>query len=217
MVASLRNDVLSGHYKVGDAIRQEEVVARYGVSRTPVREALIQLEQEGFVVTVPNCGTRVAPQAPDSIHGLWIPIRRIIEIYALRSCFDSLTEADFLKWETILDAMRAAGERRDYASLAEQDMAFHRTIIERADEPSLLRIWSTLVSQLRSYFQRSHAGYADLLDVYREHAAIIAKFRAGDRDAAITFLASRIGDPDSEKIFEDLLTLQAASSQPASA
>lgn len=217
LVSSIRNDVLTGWYKPGDAIRQEDIVARYKVSRTPVREALIQLEQEGLVTTTPNCGARVAAQAPDSIHGLLIPMRRVMEAYALRMTFDSLGEEDFQKWDAILEAMRSACERKDYVSLAEQDIAFHRSIIERANEPSLIRIWSTLVGQVRTYFLRSHAEYADVLDVYREHAAIVAKFRTGDRDAAVDFLANRIGDPDSDKMFEDFLISRKESLQPRSA
>ncbi len=217
LIDSLRNDVLTGYYKAGDSIRQDEVVARYGVSRTPVREALIQLELEGLLVTTPHCGAKVAAQAPDSIHGLWLPIRRILEAYALRHCYDTLTEADFQKWEAILESMRRACERRDLAALAEQDIAFHRSLIERANEPSLVRIWLTLVGQIRSYFIDSHARYEDVMDVYREHAAIVAMFRSGNRDASVAFLAARIGDPDSEKVFEDLLVYRDAFSKPQSA
>src|SRR3954470_14923951 len=79
LVGSLRTDIFSGRYKEGDAVRQEEVVARYQVSRTPVREALIELEKEGLLVRIPNCGMRVARQAPDSVHDLLIPLRRTVE------------------------------------------------------------------------------------------------------------------------------------------
>ncbi|MGI9455961.1 MAG: GntR family transcriptional regulator [Aeoliella sp.] len=205
LINHLRNDVLTGHYEEGEAIRQDEVVARYNVSRTPVREALIQLAQEGLVTNTPNCGARVAQHAPDSIHELFIPIRRIIEVYALRLCFENLNEQDFKIWDTILEKMRLACERRDFPAVAEQDIAFHRYLIERAGEPALERIWSTIVGQVRAHFRRSHSQYEDLMDVFREHAAIIATFRSGGQDAAIDYLAHRIGDADTDVIFEDLL------------
>jgi len=212
LVNNLRNDILTGTYQPGDAIRQEDVVARYQVSRTPVREALIQLEQEGLVTTIPNCGARVAPQAPDSIHGLLIPIRRVIEVFALRSCFDSLNDQDFKKWKSILVDMRKACKQKDYLALAEQDIAFHRSIIERAKEPSLLRIWSTIVGQVQTYFLRSYHQYSDLMDMYHEHVAILAMFRSGNCDAAAAFLANRIGEPpDAEKNAENREIAKSAS------
>ncbi|MGI9428412.1 MAG: GntR family transcriptional regulator, partial [Bythopirellula sp.] len=186
-------------------IRQDEVVARYNVSRTPVREALLQLAQEGLVTTVPNCGAHVAKQAPDSVREFLIPIRRIIEIYALRLCFDRLCEDDFQKWDQILEKMRTACERKDYAGVAEHDIAFHRSLIEMAGELSLLTIWSTIVGQVRDYFRHSHVEYKDLMDVYREHVAIVSTFRKGDKDASIEFFAERIGDERSDAMIEDLL------------
>lgn len=205
LVDRLRNDVLTGYYTVGDPIRQDEVVARYNVSRTPVREALIQLAQEGLVTTVPNCGARVAQQAPDKIQELLVPIRRIVEVYALRHCFDSLNEQDFARWDEIVGRMRTACEQRDFPAVAEHDIAFHRFLIERAGEPSLERIWSTIVGQVREHFRRSHSQYEDLMDVYREHAAIVETFRTRDLPAALSFLAHRIGDTDVDVMFEDLL------------
>lgn len=205
LVDRLRNDVLTGYYTVGDPIRQDEVVARYNVSRTPVREALIQLAQEGLVTTVPNCGARVAQQAPDKIQQLLVPIRRIVEVYALRHCFESLNEQDFARWDEIVERMRVACEKRDFPAVAEHDIAFHRFLIERAGEPSLERIWSTIVGQVREHFRRSHSQYEDLLDVYREHAAIVETFRTRDLEKALSFLAHRIGDTDTDVMFENLL------------
>ena len=207
LVASLRNDLVAGLYEVGVPLRQEDIVTRYNVSRTPVREALIQLEHEGLVESTPNRGARVARQAPDSIHELLIPMRRLVEVYALRLIFDRLADVDFERWSGILDRMKDACARSDLAGVAQHDIAFHRSIIELADEPSLLRIWLPIVGQIRSYFLRSHSEYLDLMDVYREHAAIVETFRTGNRDEACRYLAARIGDPVSDAMIEDLMRL----------
>jgi DNA-binding GntR family transcriptional regulator len=197
LVDHLRNDVLTGRYKEGDPIRQSEVVARYGVSRTPVREALIQLAHEGLVTTVPNCGAHVAKQAPDAIRDFLIPIRQTIEVYALRVCFDELCEDDFRRWDQILEDMRAARERGDHAGVAEHEIAFHRSLIEMAGDPSLMTIWSMIVGQLRGNFQRAHAEYDDLKDIYLEHVAIVSTFRAEDKEAAVALFAQCFGDKGS--------------------
>lgn len=207
LVDSLRADVLMGRYKEGEAIRQEEVVSRYQVSRTPVREALIELENEGLLVHIPNCGVRVAKQAPDSVQELLIPLRRTIETYALRLCYSSLNDDDFKGWNEILKRMRVACEAGDCVALGEADIAFHRFLVDRAGEPSLSKIWSTIVGQVRAYFLRYHLNYKDLMVVYREHAAIVDMFRRGDEQASVEFLAARIGDPASETLFHDLLRM----------
>ncbi|MEX2170241.1 MAG: GntR family transcriptional regulator [Pirellulales bacterium] len=217
LVNNLRADVLSGRYKEGDVIRQEEVVKRYEVSRTPVREALIQLENEGLLVHIPNRGTRVARQAPDSIHELLIPLRRTIETYALRVCFASLNEDDFTGWDAILEQMRVACEQGDCVALGEADIAFHRFLVDRAREPALSKIWSTIVGRVRAYFLRYHREYKDLMVVYREHAAIVETFRGGDLQASIEFLAARIGDPASDELFKDLLRITNAGPNARSA
>ena len=168
-----------------------------------MREALIELENEGLLVRIPNCGMRVARQAPDSVHELLIPLRRTIETYALRLCYATLTEEDFKGWGAILERMRVACERGDCAALSEADIAFHRFLVDRAGEPSLTKIWTTIVAQVRAYFLRNHSNYKDLMDVYREHVAIVETFRRGDEQASVDFLNSQIGDPPSESLFKD--------------
>lgn len=217
LAESLRTDILSGFYKEGDAIRQEEVVKRYQVSRTPVREALIDLQNEGLVVRIPNRGIRVARQAPDSVHELLIPLRRTIETYAVRVCFASLTAEDFKCWDEILERMRIACEQRDCAALGDADIAFHRYLVDRAGEPSLSKIWGMIVGQVRAYFLRYHLRYKDLMIVYREHAAIVEVFRRGSQPEAIEFLAARIGDPASDELFKDLLRVTNAGKNEKSA
>lgn len=201
----LRDDVLSGHYQSGEPIRQEEVVGRYRVSRTPVREALIQLEQEGLVEMAPNRGARVAPTAPDAVQELLIPVRAVIEVFALRIGFASIDDSTFSDWENILQRMRDACEKGDLGGVASADIAFHRSIIELAGEPSLLRIWTSIVSQVRAYFLVCYAKYDDLISVYREHVTIVEKFRQGEVHEATQYLSKRIRDPWFAGLTEDFL------------
>ena len=123
----LRSDVLIGKIGPGTILRQEELVARFGVSRTPIREALIQLTYEGLLEASTHPGVKVRQQAPRHIQAFLTPLRRTIEIYALQLCFDNLNAADFDFWHRLLDQCRKACEDRDYPAIAEHEIAFHRS------------------------------------------------------------------------------------------
>lgn len=186
----LRIDLLSGRLQAGQRLSEVALAEQFGVSRTPIREAFVQLSREGLLEARRNAGVRVAATAPDEIRDLVLPIRSTLESFALRSIFDDLQEADFQRWEQVLLHMNQACVQRDFAGTAEQDIAFHRSIIDRTHHADLLAIWSTLVVRLRSYFWESHRGYNDLMDVYREHRQLVDTFRGGDVDTAVQALTA---------------------------
>lgn len=192
IVEQLRNEVISGRLAVGERLSEASLVNRFKVSRTPIREALQQLTYEGLLDAKPNCGVKVASEPSNALRELIIPVRRTIETFALQTFFGSINESDFLQWEEILHRMKIACQRRDYLAIAEQDLAFHRSIIRRAGMPELEGLWAVIVSRVRTHFRETQRDYADPLDVYEEHAKIIDTFRGGDREAAIKVLGDNI-------------------------
>jgi DNA-binding GntR family transcriptional regulator len=191
----LRSDVLSGRIEQGTFLRQEDLVARFRVSRTPVREALIQLTNEGLLEAVPNAGVKVRRQPPDHIQEFLTPLRRTIEVYALELCYDELGEADFKYLEQILEQLKAACAQGDLVAIAEHETAFHRSILDRAGEPTLLGIWASILSQVVAHFRASYLAYEDLMDIYREHEQILGLLRGGSKEAAVHFYSETIGGP----------------------
>lgn len=189
----LRADVLCGRLAEGERLNELHLVQRFGVSRTPIREALQQLMHEGLLEGRPNSGVKVAERPPDAIRELVVPIRRSIEVFALKSFFHSLTDEDFARWEEILEAMRRACASRDYAAIAEQDIEFHRSIVRRANQRDLDSIWASLVARVRSHFwQTQRRDYADPLEIHAEHVAILDAFRSGDLQKAVKALEENI-------------------------
>jgi len=192
IVEQLRNDLLAGRFREGERLSEASLTSRFGVSRTPVREALQQLVQEGLLEGKPNVGVTVAHRPPDAIRDLVVPIRRSVEEFALRSYFGDLREEDFRVWERILDRMREACVAKDSYTVAEQDVAFHRAIVRRAGQSDLEQIWTTLIARMRPHFVVTQREYPDLTDVYREHRTIVDIIRKGDLEAAVRALLENI-------------------------
>jgi len=192
IVARLRSEILSGRLGEGTPLREMELARRFGVSRGPIREALQELVHEGLLVAEPHRGVRVAARAPDFIRDLVVPIRRTVETFALRLFFDQITEEDFRRWEEILERLRDACQKQDYPAIAELDIALHRSIVERAGQPDLLALWSVLLARIHHHFRQTQQNYADPMDIYREHRALIDTFRRGNVDEAADALADNI-------------------------
>lgn len=192
IVHRLRNDILAGRLADGERLTENSLAVRYGVSRGPIREALVQLFQEGMLVKNHKVGFKVAAAAPDSVRQLVIPLRRTIETYALRVSLHDLTPHDFQRWDEILQRMEFACRQRDFAATAECDIALHRSLVERARQPDVLAIWNTMVARVRLHFRASHERYPDPMGIYQEHRAMIDKFRSGDLDKAVKALEKNI-------------------------
>ena len=189
----IRNDVLCGRLIEGQRLSELKLVEQFGVSRTPIREALQQLLHEGILEGRPNAGLRVASHPPDAIRELIVPIRRTVETFALRSYFSQLDAGDFAEWNAILERLRAACLSRDYASIAEHDIEFHRSIVRRAHQRDLDAIWMSLVARVRSHFlEAQRPTYEDPIEIYDEHVQIVEVFARGDVEAAVAILEEKI-------------------------
>lgn len=188
----LRDEILSGRLPAGEALREVELSQRFGTSRGPVRDALHELTKEGILVAQRRGGVRVAAPAPDSIRQLVMPIRKTIETYALRLFFAEITPRDLALWDEILERMRQACQRRDHPGIAEADIALHRSFLERAGQPDLLAIWSTIVGRVRQHFIERCSSYENLDDNYVEHRLILDAIRSGDPEAAVRALENHI-------------------------
>ena len=193
LVDRLRSDVLNARFKPGQKVGQDEIAALYGVSRTPVREAIMLLRNEGLLEADPKGGVRVAGQVDESMRGFLNGLRHLVEEFALQLCLDELTDADYAALEAIVRKMKRACQKRNDVALAELDIAFHRYLVERSGRTALVAIWSLIVGGIRSYFQVAYAAFEDRMEIHREHVEIVERFRAGDKEAAIRFYASRIG------------------------
>jgi DNA-binding GntR family transcriptional regulator len=193
----LREDVFAGRLLTGERVSETALAERFQVSRGPIREALSLLTSEGLFVAKQNCGVTVAPPAPEPIRELVLPIRRTIEVYALKQIFDGLTPDDFRVWDDIVFQMERACQRKEWQMLPHLDLAFHRHVLERAGSPDLLAIWQTIVTRMRAHFWetvRAHAERDDLARLHGHHAELLEAFRKGPKAAAVRALERHVDE-----------------------
>jgi DNA-binding GntR family transcriptional regulator len=189
----LKEDILTGRLEAGSRLTEAQISKRFGVGRGLVREAVHSLSLQGLLISRPNRGAVVAPEAPREIRNFIVPIRRTVEIYALQLVFDELEASDYILWEEILGRMQEACAIGDYHAIAEADIAFHRALLERAGQPDLVLIWETLVGRIRSHFRRTQRRRVeDAMDIYEEHLAILESFRGKDFAVAKRLLMEKI-------------------------
>ncbi len=188
IVARVRYEILSGEFKPGQPLREQEISARFGVSRGPIREALRQLTQQGLLVLEPNKGVRVAQYLSESVRPLTVELRRTIETFVLDSIFEQITEADITAWARILADIKAACEQGNIATLVDKDLRFHQAIIQSHDDKDLFALWEPIALRMLMQYNR----FDDLMESYREHKRILDAIRSGDKAASLAALEANI-------------------------
>ena len=184
----IRAEVLSGELAEGENLREQTLAKRYGVSRGPVRDALLQLTQEGLLEAKPNCGVKVGAAASEDIQPLVIELRRLIEVFALRKLFVRLTEQDVHHLDELTEQLRVACEMEDVGQIAQLDMDLHRYLIEASGDSELLAIWLPIVSRMMLHYAR----HGDMMESHQEHVSIVKAIRNRDMKRAIKALTENI-------------------------
>ncbi len=184
----IRADVLSGRLSEGANLREQTLAKQYGVSRAPVRDALLLLTQEGLLVAKPNCGVKVGSASSEEMQPLVVKLRRQIEVFALGKVLGKLTQTDMARLDGLVERLRVACEQGNIGQVVTNDMALHRHLIEAAGDADLLAIWLPIVSRMMLHYSR----HEDLMESHREHAAIIDAIRQQDKKAAVAALVTNI-------------------------
>lgn len=136
----LHNAIVSMQLKPGNALNEKALTEKFGVSRTPVREALIRLVEDGLVNIYPQSGTFVAP-IPTSLIPEAVVIRQALEGATVEKAARCATTDDVARLDDILARQRFLADRQDLNGFHEADETFHETIADIAGYPG---IWNYL-------------------------------------------------------------------------
>jgi DNA-binding GntR family transcriptional regulator len=183
---TLRDEILRGAFEPGHPLRQEELAERFGVSRLPVRDALLRLEAQGLVNVVPNRGAFVISLTPDEVREIY-EMRILLEGDMIERAVPRMT-ADH--WRRI-DAAHAESIRSaNGPEWVEGDWAFHRALYEPAGRPRQLATIEQLRGTVVRYWTVRDALPTRSAEWLADHDAIVEACRARSSVAA----RRRLGD-----------------------
>lgn len=147
---TLRKAILRGELKPGERLMEIALANRLGVSRTPVREAIRMLEQEGLVIMIPRKGAQVAQITMKDLNDV-LEVRLGLEELAMQFACKRITQEEIGEMKQALEEIERLQEAEDVTALAEADVAFHDIIYKATDNKRLNQIINNVREQMYRY------------------------------------------------------------------
>ena len=199
VINAIRNAIIEGKFRPGEKIPEQELAEQLGVSRTPIREAIHILEQQGLVLIVPKSGTFVAEvdlaEVQDSLY-----TRIALEELALRQAIERSKPGEWenlcKKLSRILNGMKEAVEKGNTIAATELDIEWHTTLIDAAQNRSLSRVWRATGLQFliwspeRNLYPLAEEKLSDI--TYIRHKDLFDIIRRKDPDECIQAISLHI-------------------------
>ena len=179
----IREDILSGKYSENEELKEATIGSELGVSRTPVREALRQLELEGLVRIIPNKGAYVTGISDKDTRDIYI-IRSYLEGLAARWACDHISEEEIESLEEIVYLSEFHAKKNHYEQLVDLDNKFHESIYRASGSKILEHELSTFHHYLERIRKESLKNEERAMQSNEEHLAILEAMRKRDGDLA---------------------------------
>ncbi len=179
----IREDILSGKYSQNEELKENSIGIELGVSRTPVREALRQLELEGLVNIIPNKGAYVNGISEKDIHDIYI-IRSYLEGLCAKWACEHIKQEQIDELEETVYLSEFHAKKDHHEQIVELDNKFHQLIYEASDS----KILDHVLSDFHHYVQRIRkitlASETRAANSNKEHTAILEAIKQRDGEKA---------------------------------
>ncbi len=183
VAGALRDALVAGEMRPGTVYSAPALATRFGVSATPVREAMLDLAKEGLVEAVRNKGFRVVDLSERDL-GELTELRGLIEVPTVAALADAAHAADLDRLRPIAVQTVVAAENGDLLGYVAADLRFHLDLLGLAGNTHLVRVTRDLRHRARLYGLRARAERGLLTEPAREHLGLLDALARGDADAA---------------------------------
>ncbi len=184
----LRGDILTGAFEAGSLLLETALASRYGLSRTPIREALVRLEYDGLIERVGR-GYRVRSGTADDVLEIY-EARIALESAAATAAATRHSELDLARLQRLHDL---AAAERDPDQVRALNSEWHAVIWRAAGNTTIEHLLTRLTAQLRIYDRGTSETAGDLAETEREHAAILRALEEHDGETAGRLVAAHLG------------------------
>ena len=185
----LQTEIQEGRLLPGSYIKLNEISKRLGVSKTPLRDAIIQMECEGFVSILPRKGVLLKRLTLDEIKDI-LQVLGALESSVLRSVFDRITPLRLAKMEKLNREMRRCIQEKSFDQFDSQyyslNVAFHDVILELSDNAVMKPLIATLKQRLYDFPRLAYIKEWEWANC-DEHDRLIALIRKSEKEAAAIF------------------------------
>ncbi len=201
--AQLKRDIAQFTLVPGDRFTENEICERLGVSRTPVRQSLVRLQQEGYVEVLFRSGWRVLPFDFAKFEQLY-DLRMVLETTAAHRLCDARLYSPLPVSYTLLDDLiglwlvPVAQRSMDTVQVSEWDETFHCTLMEAAGNPEMARVHRDVTERIRIIRRLDFTKQARIDTTYEEHGKILNAIRARRGDQAAMLLRAHIETSQAE-------------------
>lgn len=180
---TLREAILKGELQPGERLMELQLASQLGVSRTPIREAIRMLEQEGLAVTMPRKGAEVAKMTLKDMEDV-LEVREALDDLAVRIASEKISAEQLKRLKKARDRFAESTKTNDVKQIAEADVAFHDVIYDTTDNQKLVTMLNNLREQIYRYrveYLKNPNNYDMLI---REHENIVNALEAHDKVAS---------------------------------
>lgn len=189
--STVRENILNGKYAQGESLIEKRLAEELNVSRTPIREAIRQLELEGLVESIPNKGATVKGISRKDVEDIY-KIRMLLEGLAARWAIEKMDDEDIKKLEETYELMVFYTARGDVDAISEHNTAFHDIIYSATKSVVLKQILKDFQSYVKWVRYESLSSLGRKEAALREHHDILEAFKAKDQDAAERYLIEHV-------------------------
>ncbi len=179
----IREAIIAGRLKPGQALSEKDLALQFEVSRTPVREALIQLEEEGLVEIYAQVGTFVSRIRLQEVYESQF-IREALECASIRKAAEKVTPQEIRELYAILEEQRRAEEIGARDAFYASDEALHRRIIAISGFPRVWKVAQSAKAHMDRVRRLSLPMPSQIAGLIQQHEQVVRGLENGDADAA---------------------------------